>query len=584
MKNGAPQGVPGPGALRRFLAMFKPVWMGTLGGVALSVPLSLVLLAPPVLFGRIIDERLKTGDFNGLLLDSVLVLASYAAYLLLLVSSRYVILKTTKNVIMRLRSDVVLKLQQLSISFYDAENLGLLHSRVIQDTERVDVMANFFVSTLMVSALQVLGAVVVLGLRNWQLTVLLLVVALAFWGLQAFFKARIKLGYSRWRGEFDSFSAKVQDLLQGIRLVRAFATEDREARDMIETAASLSDRGVEWVTTMALFNGLVKLLTGLSMMVVLLVGGWFCLHGRLSIGTLVVFFATLNLVFDPLSAILNNLDQLFGGQVALDQVFALLDHPDMEPERADGLVKPLAGRVEFRNVTFTYAAGHPALVDASMSVAPGQTVALVGASGAGKTTFISLLLGFYRPGSGQVLIDDVPIEEFQTRPLRAQMAVVAQDNLLLAGTVRYNVLYGRPEAEEADMEQACRMACAWDFIQQLPKGLDTEVGERGVMLSGGQKQRLAIARALLRDPRILILDEATSALDGVSERAFQQALENMRARRTTFIIAHRLSTVKNADSVLVFDQGRIIERGTHQELLERGGAYARLFGAQFQAA
>jgi ABC-type multidrug transport system fused ATPase/permease subunit len=564
--------------------MFRPVWVGLVAGIALSLPLAFILLPVPLLLRRIIDVRLPGKDFNGLLLDSGLVLACYVANLALMVASRYAVLRTTKDVIMRLRSEVVLKLQQLSISFYDSEDLGLLHSRVIQDTEKVDVMANFIVSVLMVSALQGVGAVVLLWMQNWQLTVLLLVVAGAFWGLQAYFKSRIKVVYGRWRVEFDSFSAKVQDLLQSIRLVRAFAAEDREARHMTETAASLSHRGVEMVTTFALFNGLVKLLTGVSMMVVLLGGGWFYLKGQLSLGALVAFFTMLNFVFEPLGAILNNIDQLFGGQVALDQVCALLDHPDIEPERSEGLVKPLAGRVEFRGVGFTYPAGHPALVDASVSVAPGQTVALVGASGAGKTTFISLLLGFYHPSKGQVLIDDVPLEEYQTRPLRGQMAVVAQDSVLLAGTVRSNVLYGRPDAKEAELEQACRMACAWDFIQLLPKGLDTEVGERGVMLSGGQKQRLAIARALLRDPRILILDEATSALDSVSERAFQQALENLHSRRTTLVIAHRLSTVKNADLVLVFDKGSIIERGTHTELLERGGAYARLFGAQWQAA
>jgi len=319
------------------------------------------------------------------------------------------------------------------------------------------------------------------------------------------------------------------------------------------------------------------------MVVVLLGGGWLYLQGQISVGVLVAFFTTLGYVFGPLGAILNNIDQLFGGQVALGQIYELLDHPDIEPERADGLVKPLAGRVELRHVGFSYPKGQPALVDAHVQVKPGQTVALVGASGAGKSTFVSLLLGFYRPSAGQVLIDDVPLEQYQTKGLREQMAVVAQDNVLLAGSIRSNIRYGRPEATERELEQACRIACAWDFIRELPQGMETEVGERGVKLSGGQKQRLAIARALLRDPRILILDEATSALDSLSEQSFRQALENLRADRTTFVIAHRLSTVKNADLLLVFDKGSIVERGTHQELLEKRGAYSKLFGAQWEA-
>lgn len=567
--------------LRRFLALFRPEWPGVAGGVVLSLLLALSLIPVPLLFGRIIDLRLPARDVHGLLLDSLLVLGCFLAYLVLLVASKYLVLKTTKNVILRLRSDVVLKLQQLSISFYDREDLGLLHSRVIQDTEKVDVMANFVVSNLLVMGLQALGAVVVLWLRDRLLTAVLLVLALVFWALQAYFKARIKRVYGCWRDEFDSFSAKVLDLLQGIRLVRAFATEDREARHMTETAASLSHRGVEMVTTFALFNGLVKLLTGLSTTAVLLVGGYLYLRGNLTLGSLVVFFATLNLVFDPLGAILNNIDQLFGGQVALEQVYSLLDHPDIEPDRVDGLVKPIAGSVEFRGVHFAYAGGRPALENASVSVAAGSTVALVGASGAGKTTFVNLLLGFYRPEKGEVLIDDVPISHYQSRGLRSQMAVVAQDNILLAGTVRSNVLYGRPEADEEQVEGACRAACAWDFIRLLPKGFETEVGERGVTLSGGQAQRLAIARALLRDPRILILDEATSALDSHSETLIESALDRLLPGRTTLIVAHRLSTIRRADRILYFERGRIAEMGSHESLLERGGAYAALYQAQF---
>ncbi len=565
--------------LARFLALFLPLWPEVALGVVLSVLWAVSLLPVPGLFGRIIDHRLPARDLRGLVRDSLSVAGCFVAYLVFLVSSRYFVLKTTKNVVLRLRADVVSKLQQLSISFYDREDLGLLHSRVIQDTEKVDVMANFVVSNLLVSALQALGALVILWIRSAALTASLLLVALALWGLQALFKARIKAVYKRWRDEFDRFSAKVQDLLQGVRLVRAYTAEDREARQAIETIASLSDRGVEMVTTFALFNGLVKLVTGVSMTLVLLVGGYFCLRGTLSLGSLVLFFTMLGFVFDPLSAILNNIDQLFGGQVSLRQVYELLDHPDIEPERLDGIARPIRGGVAFRDVSFSYAPGRPALLEAAVDVEPGRTVALVGPSGAGKTTFINLLLGFYRPDSGEVLIDGVPLGEYQSRALRAQMAVVAQDDLLLAGTVRSNVLYGRPEAGEGELEAACRAACAWDFIRALPLGLDTEVGERGVALSGGQAQRLAIARALLRDPRILILDEATSALDPVSEREFQTALRAVRGGRTTFIIAHRLDTIRDADLVLVFEGGRIVERGGHAELLELGGVYARLHGA-----
>jgi subfamily B ATP-binding cassette protein MsbA len=235
-------------------------------------------------------------------------------------------------------------------------------------------------------------------------------------------------------------------------------------------------------------------------------------------------------------------------------------------------------------VNFAYTRGPEVLKDINVSVSPGQTIALVGQSGAGKSTFINILLGFYAPRSGQVYIDDLPQSEFQTKCLRSQMAVVSQENLLQPGTVRSNILYGKAEATEEEMIAASELACAHEFILELPHGYDTEVGDRGVKLSGGQKQRVGIARAILRNPRILILDEATSALDTRSERSVQRALENLKANRTTFVIAHRLSTVKNADMILVFDKGEIKERGSHDALLVENKVYARLFGAQFEAA
>jgi subfamily B ATP-binding cassette protein MsbA len=268
----------------------------------------------------------------------------------------------------------------------------------------------------------------------------------------------------------------------------------------------------------------------------------------------------------------------------MDQLYHLLDHVNVEPDRERGLNQAIRGRVEFREVAFAYNSGAPVLSKISVSVSPGQTVALVGHSGAGKSTFINLLLGFYAPQSGSVLIDDIPQTEFQSRCLRSQMAVVAQENLLQPGTIRSNIMYGKPDAADAELVAAAELACAHEFIQGLPQGYDTEVGDRGVKLSGGQRQRIGIARAILRNPRILILDEATSALDTRSEKSVQKALENLKANRTTFVIAHRLSTVKNADMILVFDKGEIKERGTHDGLLVQNQIYARLFGAQFEVA
>jgi ABC-type multidrug transport system fused ATPase/permease subunit len=568
----------------RYLEMFRPHAWKMLAGVLLSAAQGSILLPVPLRFRSILDDCLPQHDMHGLALAGLFIVLLYLANLALQVSSKYLVLRVTKDVVMKLRADTVNKLQQLSISFYDSEDLGRLHSQIIQDSEKVDVMSNFAISVLLVSLVQALGTLVLMFKMHWQLSLLVCVVAVIFWGTQHAFKSSIKKRYKAWRDEFDAFSAKVQQLISAIRLVRAYATEERESGDAATIAGSLSHRGVEMVTFTAFYQGLMEFLMGISTVVVLVGGGYFMLQGSLSQGQLVAFYLYLATLFGPVRNVLMNVDQLFGGQVALEQLYHLLDHVNVEPDREKGLNQPIRGRVEFKQVGFGYSAAAPVLKQISVSVSPGQTVALVGHSGAGKSTFINILLGFYAPQEGRVLIDDLDQKEFQSKCLRSQMAVVAQENLLQPGTVRSNIMYGKPEASQAEMEAAAGLACAHDFIQDLPSGYDTEVGERGVKLSGGQRQRIGIARAILRNPRILILDEATSALDTRSEKSVQKALENLKAHRTTFVIAHRLSTVKNADLILVFDKGEIKERGSHQELLNQNQIYARLFGAQFEAA
>jgi subfamily B ATP-binding cassette protein MsbA len=568
----------------RYLEMFRPFLGKLCLGVLLSVAWGMVLLPVPMLFKRIIDLRIAQADLHGLALDGGLIVGFYLLNLCLSVSSKYLILKVTKSVIMRLRSDTVNKLQQLSISFYDSEDLGRLHARVIQDTEKVDVMSNFIVSVLMVSLITACGTLFLMFRMHWQLALLVCLIAGVFWATQELFKSRIKSRIKAWRDEFEAFSAKVQQLIGAIRLVRAYATEERETSLVSASAVSLSHRGVEMVTFMAFYQGLTEVLMGISQVVVLVVGGYLVMQKDLSLGSLVAFYTLLGFLFNPIRTILVNIEQLFGGQLALEQHYHLLDHVNVEPDREKGLLQPIKGRVEFRDVDFGYNAQNPVLRKISVSVSPGQTIALVGQSGAGKSTFINILLGFYKPQSGLILIDDIPQEQFQSKCLRSQMAVVAQENLLQPGTVRSNIMYGKPEASEEELVAASELACAHEFIKDLPAGYDTEVGDRGVKLSGGQRQRIGIARAILRNPRILILDEATSALDTRSEKSVQKALENLKANRTTFVIAHRLSTVKNADMILVFDKGEIKERGTHEALLVENQMYARLFGAQFEVA
>jgi ABC-type multidrug transport system fused ATPase/permease subunit len=324
----------------------------------------------------------------------------------------------------------------------------------------------------------------------------------------------------------------------------------------------------------------MELLMGLAQALVLVVGGWQVLAGAMSPGDLVAYLGLLGLLFTPVRNIVNSMDQYFMGRSALDSVWAILDHDETEPARPGGQQRPIAGRLQVRGVSFAYAGGAQALSDVSFTVEPGQTVALVGRSGGGKSTLASLLIGFYRPQAGEILLDGLPLEAHASASLRRQTAVVPQAGLVLSGTVRENIRYGALDADDAAVWQAARLAQAEDFIRELPQGLDAQVGDLGVRLSGGQRQRIAIARALLRDPRLLILDEATSALDAVSEQAVAQALRNLKQGRTTLVIAHRLSTVVGADLILVLDKGKVVQQGTHAQLMAQGGIYRELAQGQ----
>ncbi len=570
--------------LRRYLALYRPHWWKLLLGNLGCLVQSLSLVPVPWIFGRIIDKSLPAHDFHAIVVDCLVILGLYLLYISQAVTARYLNLWVTKQVVFRIRVEAIQKLQQLSIGFFDKEDKGRLHSRVIHDSERVDVMSNFVATVLVVSGVTALTTFAILFSMSPAMTLVVASILPLFWLGQAFFKKRILERHRAWKEQFDGFSARVQEMLQAMRLMRAFATEEREYAVTAGSAASLSDRGVKWVTLIAFYQSLMEGLIGLAQVVVLLGGSWLVLKGRFTLGELVAYFSFLAILFNPVRAILTNMDQYFAGRVALDSLYEILDAHEVEPSRDKGLDRPLKGAVEFESVSFAYDNGTRALREVGMRAEPGQMVALVGPSGSGKSTFANLLLGFYRPQQGVIRFDGAPLAEYSSRCLRGQMGVVAQDNILLSGTLRDNIAYGKWGASDREVELAARLACAHEFISQLEKGYSSEVGDMGVRLSGGQRQRIAIARAILRDPRILILDEATSALDSSSERAVQEGLKNLMKQRTTFVIAHRLGTVRQADLILVFQEGRVVERGRHEDLAALGGVYAGLLKSQFSLA
>jgi ATP-binding cassette subfamily B protein len=392
---------------------------------------------------------------------------------------------------------------------------------------------------------------------------------------------RILAGFEKANDAVAGVSVKIESVVSGMRTVQAFAREPYEIRRFADLNGAIYQawRGV--LLSLGAFFGGADFLKDLARLVVTAAGGWFALRGRISPGTLVAFLFYANLILEPVDRLTRTVEASQRLAAGLKNFFEILDQEPAIRDRPGAL--PLdrpEGHIRFENVTFGYARGRHVFRGLSADIASGATVALVGPSGAGKTTFCSLIPRFYEPLEGRVLLDGRDVREYRLADLRKAVGIVQQDVFLFPGTVRENIRYGRPDATEHEVETAARSANAHDFIAALPAGYDTDIGERGIKLSGGQKQRLSIARAFLKDPAVLILDEATSSLDVKSEQAVQEALRRLSVGRTTLIIAHRLSTVRAADEILVLTEEGIVQRGGHEELLAAGGMYADLYALQ----
>ena len=471
---------------------------------------------------------------------------------------------------------------RLPVARFDATQSGTLISRIMSDAEGVRNLVGTGIVQLvggLITAFAVLGILIHL---NAALTGGILVILVIFGGLLATTFRRLRPLFRERQKVSGEISGTLGQVLQGVRVVKVFTAEQRLQQRFATDTGRLFEMIRTTMTGFSLTAALTLVVLALVGALVVVMGGNDLLAGRMTVGNLLQFVLFTGLLAAPIGQMANIGTQITEAFAGLDRIRELMQQPT-EPS-GPVTCPPLAGRVEFSGVSFAYDVGRPVLTDITLVAPAGQTIALVGPSGSGKSTLASLVLAFAHPGSGTITIDGRDLTTLELQSYRRQLGVVLQDNWLLDGTVRDNLRFARPEATEAEVTAACQAAAAEAFVAALPQGLDTIVGERGVKLSGGQRQRLAIARALLADPRILVLDEATSALDSESEAEIQGALARLRAGRTTFVIAHRLSTIRGADCILVLDGGKIVERGTHQELLEHHGLYRRLHDRQHQVA
>ena len=570
-------------ALRRIFRLSRPYWRRLAVALVCTALGALVALIVPLGLRELVDAVFREGDralLDRLTIGLVVLFVLRAA---LSFGGNYLLEWTGERVVTDLRKRVYRHLHRQGLRFFANHRTGDLTSRLTNDVGSVRNAVTKALSELLTQSLSLTGSVVLMVLLNWRLSMIIFLVVPAVSGFAVYFGRKIRALSRRIQDRLADTTAVAEEALAAIRVVKAFARSGHEVGRYNEAVEDLFDTAKYRVLVSSLFTSTVGLLFFAALVAVFWYGGVEVLAGRLTEGDLLAFIFYAFNIARSVSGVSRLYTTFNSAAGATERLFELLDTTPELQDAPDALSLPrLQGRIRFEAVTFAYDEGHPVLRDISLDVAAGETVALVGPSGAGKSTLVSLVPRFYDPQDGRITVDGHDLRSVTRASLREQIAAVSQEVDLFNTTIRENIRYGRLEADEQAIVEPARAANAHDFIVDLPKGYEAEVGERGVKLSGGQRQRIAIARALLRDARLLLLDEATSSLDSASEALVQEALERLMEGRTTFIIAHRLSTVQAADRLFVLDRGRIVQRGTHASLVQQEGLYRELASYQFR--
>lgn len=567
--------------MKEFMAKY---WARYLLAFILVNVISMMSLVTPLLTERIIDEFIPNADFQGITLYAILVLGVSTARALVTFSQRYNIEYTAQKVIYDVRNRLYQHLQTLSFSFFDQNRTGELMSRMTSDVSTLQRAMGMGFINLFSNALSIVYTLIILFSKNVQLTLMsLLFMPFLIWSVSTF-SIKVRPTFRKVRDQMGIFTAAMQESITGVRVVKAFAQEDYEIEKFRKENRDYYDINMLSVKLEAFYGPLMSFISMMGTVFLIWYGGMQVVKDSISLGEWMVFNTLIAQLIQPV--------RMFGWLVSMVQrasasgqrIFEILDtQSDVTDAPGAIALPPLKGQVRFENVSFSYDNRIFVLEELNIDVQPGQTIAILGSTGSGKSSLINLVPRFYDPQKGRVLIDNHDLRDVTIDSLRRQIGIVLQETFLFNDSLRNNISYGRPEASLEEIIDAAKAAKIHEFIMTLPQGYDTVVGERGVGLSGGQKQRMAIARALLMEAKVLILDESTSSVDTETERAIQQAFAKLTENCTTFVIAQRLSTIRNADRILVLDKGRIVQEGTHEQLLkDEGGIYHQIYQMQLR--
>lgn len=565
--------------LKTFLSYYKPhkfLLVLIIAGSFFTAGMELLF---PMIVRLLLDEAVPQHDIALLWQWSAVLLALYLLnYALNYAMQYYGHLMGTK-IENAMRRDLFSHLQQMTFRFFDNSKTGQLLARLTSDVAEVSELAFRAPSDIIVCAFSMLGTIAILFWMNLPLGFLITLLLVIKTVHTIYINRKMKQSFKYFRAKSGDVTAKAEESLAGIRLTKAFAVEQRELAEFDEVSFNYLEARRRSFKILAHFMGSMGFFTNFTNLLVMCAGGALVTWGKMPLSDFVAFFLYVGLFMKPLLRLTAFTEIYQRGMAGFGRFYELLEEKPDFADRPDAVeCGKIKGYIEFDNVSFGYG-GKPVIKNLNLKVLPGQTVAFVGETGAGKTTIANLLLHFYEPDSGRILLDGIDIRDFKQASLRRKIGLVQQDVFLFSESVRYNIAYGDEDASDGDVERAAQAASADGFIRQLPQGYATEIGERGVKLSGGQKQRIAIARVFLKNPPIVVLDEATSALDNRTEKQIQAALERLAEGRTTLVIAHRLSTIRHADRIVVLENGSVAEQGTHEELLARRGVYWRLYNA-----